>query len=224
MRIALSRLLALGIVGLSLTVSARADMVTYSFTVPETSVPFSTTQPLQLFNTNLGTLTGVTITIDTSATASIVVYNFSGASQTFTNASADIPVEGTGPAGANLTAEPTAYLASGTIGSGVGPYTYSGLTSTASSSVMVPSGSFAAYEGPGTFFADFTLAAPTGTFSGSSAPGVAFTGIAKAGGTLSVTYSYNSVPEPASMTILASGLVLGGISRFRKGRRTISAV
>src|ERR1700722_8939142 len=64
--------------------SASADSVTYSGTVTPGILGGNVTTSLNMFNNGLGTLSGVQVTLDFSATPYASILNFSGTNRTFT--------------------------------------------------------------------------------------------------------------------------------------------
>lgn len=210
--IAIAALLAAG--------SANALTISYSHNTPLSSVPFSDTFNLQLFDTTLGSLTGITIDLVSNVTGQVDIFNGTGSAQSFTNASAIAPVTVTGPAATSTTVNATATVASGTAV--VGNSSYAGLTGTQSNSVNILAANFSAYEGVGTTFGSFTTSSTGGSFSGSSVSGVYFSGSATADGTVTVTYNYMTaapVPEADTYAFMALGLgLVGMLARRRQSR------
>jgi xanthosine utilization system XapX-like protein len=199
------------LVSLAFAMPSRADSVTYySSTVADQSVPFSYTLPVQQFNPSLGTLTGVTISVDATVTADIQIINTTGADQTFTDATASIPVTVTGPAGVMA-----ATTATGTIASGIaapGMNSFPGVTGSSTGTEAVSD--FTPYVGTGTFLGTIAVTASNGTYSGSGPTGLFFGGSVLAGGKIDVTYTFIAVPEPASMSLLGIGIV--GLLAYRR--------
>lgn len=193
----------------------QANSVTYfSAVVPNHSVPFSATVSLPLFNPAMGTLTGVTLSVDATITGTLIVFNLSGSPLSFTNGFTSIPVTVTSSAGpTSVTATATATLASGTAAPGLN--TYPGLTGTITGFQPVTTG-IAPYIGVGTFNATLGSTVLNASSGGTGPPALLFGGSASAGGQADVTYTFTSsaIPEPASMSLL--GIGMAGFFAFRR--------
>jgi hypothetical protein len=193
----------------------------------------SETVSLPLFNSGLGTLTGVTVELletvqtygsvqNTALTAghtATIGHNGYGSAVeggVFANGTS-LPITST--AGAIVTAGATVVsltkntkLTPGqtiTFGSSTSPVTH---TAHSTSSVM----NVSHYVGVGsTTFLLYANATTTGGFSGGN---LSITQHTVVQGEVLITYDYNTVPEPASMAVLGTGVVALGATRHRKGR------
>lgn len=229
---AVAALLSVGAIALAATPPADAATVSFSYSFASSSAPSVTDNfGLQLFNPNLGTLTGVDITLSATITGQVSIQNFTGSAQNFTNASSSVPVTVTGPAGTIITSTASAFVASGTVAttgtaSSPGPaINFLGVPATQSSTVHVAASNLSAYVGTGTTVGTFSVLQSIGTFSGSASSfpfpnEVFFGGGATASGTVGVTYTYDvaTTPLPAGLPLFAGGLALVGLLGWRRMR------
>jgi hypothetical protein len=199
--------------------TARAG--TESFTAYTTSayanLPINEMLMLQKFDTNLGTLTGVTFTVTNNVSGYISIYNSDSASHMFTDASAATTVTATGPGSTMAVTTSSVTLASGTAVAGINNYTPATMSSTTSPTTVVPMSDWGLYSGPGNFDATFSFAASPATYGGTETNGsgdLYFGGKIQAGGSITVTYTFLAVPEPASMGLL--GIGMAGLLSFRR--------
>jgi hypothetical protein len=197
--------------GLSLLVPASKAQASYqsetfSHTTAQAGVPFSEMFTLPTFDTSLGMLVSVQITLSSSVTTDLDIY--SKGTYTFTNATGTVPIVVTGPDGSSIMTSTTATVASGNLV--YGDNLYNGITGTGSSSLTLTTG-LSSYESVGGVGATFNAAFNGATYGGTtSAPPnqVFFGGGASAGGTTTITYTYApfAVAEPASAVLVALGL------------------
>lgn len=203
--------------------AASAAFVEYNTVLPSSSTPFSTTFSVPLFNSQLGTLNGVTLSLVSNIVGRIDVFNNLGTSQGFTNAFASIPVtvRSDSPDATSVTAVAVSVLASGTASPGFPISSFPGITSTASNSVHVLPVNFASYIGTGSGTALFTASSNGGSYGGTSVPGLFFGGSAVADGAFTIRYDYDAVsavPVPAAALLFGSGLLsLGAVCRRKRG-------
>jgi uncharacterized protein (TIGR03382 family) len=213
-------LAALVSMGLAAAQGVQAQVITQTFTVPTgTVVPFNQNFTFNLFDTTLGTLDQVTLSLSTSITAEVDVFNSLATPQAYTNATASIPVTVTAPDSVTETATGIAGPVSGTANPGFNAVT--GLPANANTSQMIPMGDWGFYEGIGPQTGNLNASSTSGTYSGNANPGVFFGGSATAGATITITYLYQpagTIPEPGATTFLAAG-VLGSLGMVLRRRR-----
>jgi len=218
-RISLTLAALVGI-GLAIGQGAGAQVIVQTFTVPNgTVVPFSHNFTFNLFDSTLGTLDQVTLSLSTTITAEVDIFNSTAVNQAYTNATASIPVTLTAPDAVTETATGVAGPVSGVATPGFNSQT--GLPASANTSQNIPMADWGFYEGVGPMTGNLNAAAATGTYSGNANPGVFFGGSAVAGATITITYFYQpagSIPEPGATTFLAAG-VLGSLGMVLRRRR-----
>jgi uncharacterized membrane protein YgcG len=201
----------------SLTANGASDF--HLGTISASTLGSSVTTTLPMFNSALGTLTGVQVTLDFTVTPYAQILNFSGAPRTFTPS--DSVSHSYSPSPANIwtishgtdswtLAAPT--VTTGPIyGTGQVVPNFTSLQFVGSTSAPVDltaaSGlDLAAYIGAG------SLVFGTGGPGQSSGTGPFFSGGGGAGGganlagTASVTYEYAPVPEPGTFALMVCGL------------------
>jgi hypothetical protein len=196
---------------------ARADTIeTFTHTTTASTVPFTDSFLLPGFDTSLGTLEDITITLDADGTAEVDVINVTAIPQAFTHATATIPVSLTGPGPTTTSVTLSAGPTSGTAAPGLN--SFPGLPASATNTVDVSPADFGMYEGLG-LIVSVDVAAGTGTYGGTSNPGVFFGGSSTAGAVTTISYDYmpgstTHVPEPATVSLF--GVALLGIGRLLK--------
>ena len=209
------------VAAMALSVASRAQVIVQTFTVPQQAVSFAQNVTFNKFDTTLGVLNSITLSLSTSVTAEIDVFNFSNKAQTFTNATASVPVKITGPDGSTFTVTSVAGPISGSVTSLVGVTPYAGNTATATGNSVILPANFGQYQGFGGGNLTVNFQGQNGTYSGSAGSNVFFGGSATAGGTLTLTYNYTKIqpiPEPGAATFLAAG-VLGSVGMVIRRRR-----
>lgn len=205
------------------SMAANASFVEYSSTISPQAVPFSGGFTVQKFDTALGTLTGVTLSLTSNINAQIDIWSNLAAPATFTNASASLPitVASLAPDSTSLTATAIATVPSGSaLPSMPGGFinTYSGIVGTHTASTAVLPLNWTYYMGLGLGSVSFSASAGAGTFSGTGPSGLFYSGSGVADGLFKIRYDYNeavsAVPLPAAAWLLGSGLLaIGGSMR-----------
>jgi hypothetical protein len=200
-----------------LVAGARASVITYTHTTPSATVPFTDNFAFPQFDPTTGTLTSVSIGATVNVVAQISVFNGLATTQSFTNASAAIPVTISAPAGLVLSLTPTAGPLNSTAN--IGFNNYPGIPGTATGNTSPAN--FSPYLGTNLFGVAMSFAAGLGTYSGSGPIGLFFGGTADGGGVTTLTYTYtpNAVPEPATIGMTLAGLGFVGFGIFRRRRR-----
>ena len=214
-------LAAVGIAALGATAAAQSELETVNLPATYAMVSGTLTFDVPQFDPSLGTLNSVVVTLNHSP-AAIYPWDYSTAPQTITDASVNSPVGSLVDSSIGLTAnwsgvqspsgqsESIVYASSG-FQNGA-PQTFS-FTAPATSVTVGPSG----FVGAGDNDLTFTSSA-TATSSGSGVPSETFVGWnGMIGGDLSVDYNYtaySAVPEPATVGLLATGLL--GVLRLRR--------
>ena len=217
--------LALAAAALGATaLSAQAATETFTHDIAQTATPFTDTFTLPAFDPALGTLTGVEVSRDWSGAAGVSIYNATGVTQTFTNATASNPVSvSITLSGLTWTGTDTltAAVASGTLAPGVN--NFPGLPFTSSTlGNPIPPLSLADFEGAALTI-PFVVTGGTGSYSGTSVPGVYFGGSATVGGAVDIEYTYSkTVPEPATWAMMGLGFAGLAFAGYRTRRSAIS--
>lgn len=219
---------ATGFVGSTGISAAEAATVTqtYTFNPAPEDVPYTWDFTFNSFDESLGTLTGVSVLENLNVTAAVNVLNLSSTSQSFTNATASVPVTLTGP-DPSFTLSTTATTAGINGTANPGPYsntTFPGATGSTQASISDTN--LSDYESGTVVAQDWSAVAGYGSFSGSGPNGIVFfSGTASAGGSITLTYTYtpattSSVPEPTTIFGSIVALGLGVAARRMKARRS----
>ena len=218
----LAAIVSVGAAGLLSAGAANAAMLSYSDSIPlQNGIPtgFSFGLTLPAFDPADGTLTGVSIELDSTITPIVSVTGFAGVSPSlpfpYSNAMSTDNVELTAPtvdgdviqsaSTGSYSGTITAYYPTVDYLYGVNPATVDDNT------VSVSSANFASYELPNNPL-NFTFASDGGTYS---ATGAFVSGTENASAKATITYTYDAVPEPGSFGLLA----LGGIGLLIKRRK-----
>ena len=223
----MKRILALQLLACLAIWSADANTIT-SQTLPFAGGEgaFANVLHFTKFDTSLGTLTGVTISMTATGYGTLTVQNTSGNSVSFYNAHADVPVLVEGPDG--LTISTTLQSGNfGTPGSRVDAppnvtTSYNGSSGTLSALGSVLSGNLSLYSGLGGGLFDVTAspgdASSSGTETGGGHGYLLFGASETVSGTVKVEFTYTAVPD-GGLTAMLLGmgmLALGTVRRMVK--------
>jgi PEP-CTERM motif len=198
---------------------ASAGLITQTENYPSALASFSVPLSFTKFNTQLGTLTGVSVALSMHGTVTSQVLSTSSQSQTFTSASTTSTVSIAAPASVVISASLLTTPVAGTISANA-TMTIGTDSGTVGSSSSLGSFEFAPYEssGAGSYVIN-AVAANTNSGSTNSAR-VAIAGFSTVGGSLVITYTYlAAVPEPASLGMVVLGL--GFVAAIRRIRREL---
>ncbi len=197
---------------------ANANTITYGpLAFPGGTGPFNNALTFDKFDTALGTLTGVEISMNAAGFAQVNVYNFNSGPAGFHNANASVPVVVVGPAGVTISTTLFAGPVAGTAP--VGLSFYPGVSANYSASGNVPNANWGDYSWNGVGSGTFNLNAYV---SGGSAGGTADSGDSPlfysstetVNGTVTVEYTYTSVPDGGlTAMLLGVGMLALGYAR-----------
>jgi hypothetical protein len=210
-----TRLLLTSLVALFIARFAAAQTLSFSAffgdslnPVPVSNFPQSLTLPK--FDSNLGTLTSVTLTLESTASTVISkVINLSPTNQPYSGVFAQLNLSLTAPGSATTTVAPFAGTFSGTAAGPMFTVTTAGTASQGllSNSVSVVPADFSLYLGNGSGTYSIQVAGSVSS-AGTGAPGaVAFFGDGSTYGHVTVEYTYTAIPEPSTYALIA-GLTL----------------
>jgi len=204
----------------------QAASVTYTSSTFTGVTPYTQSLSVTKFDTSLGTLTGISITVSAQAEASIGVINTTQSDLAFTDASStsDVTVSTTvgSTASTNVSAS-TGLIAGIALANSTtnvsGPQ---GALVTSGAATIAPA-DFGNYEGVGVGTVDLQVDAGTGHYSGTGVSGLFFGGSTTVASYVTITYEYTpaaaAVPEPTSSAMFGIGIVLAvGLGWGRKRR------
>lgn len=203
---------------------SQADTITQTLNIGTNAPSFTTNLPYNLFDSNLGTLTGVTVELTTASTATVTIANLTGTPQSYTNASAVFPLTVTGPPGS--TTYVSTSISATSAGGTVAPNSSVNIpvTGTSDSGAIpipnVPSTTWPTYfeaPGGGTDTFPFVFTASAGTYSVTGGD-LLVGGSGSVGGTVTLVYTYQAtgtVPEPGTwaLVVASAGVSIAGLRR-----------
>jgi hypothetical protein len=212
-------------------IAVMADSVSYTTPIGATT---ALTPELEQFNPSLGTLTGVSVSLNVAITPIVLVINIGSSSLPFANAwtgtnPADAPTPQSGPDAPFTVADPYGNTiskdysweyGSGIANPGLNSFTDPNPISLSALVSSVPSGDFGNYIGLGQYLLSYTTTSDLTSQFSASLPLLVSSNYSLAGAA-TVTYTYspavNSAPVPLPASA-ASGLVLMGLMAIRKRR------
>lgn len=216
-----SSLLAL----LALAGALRADTISYTGSwgsnisqVPVGDLPLTETLPK--FDTALGTLSGVTLTLTAQGTTAIVqVYNIANAPRGFVNATTTVDLTLTSDTGSAVEIKPVAGPFAGLASPGFSNVGAAVLPAVSASINVAPS-AFFAYSFPGVQSFGLTLSGFATASGTATIPGtVFFGGDGSSYGTFGVTYTFVPIPESDFFGLAVAGAAM----LLALGRRRLQA-
>jgi hypothetical protein len=203
----------------------QAASVTYTSSTFTGVTPYTQNLSVTKFDTSLGTLTGISITVSSQASADIGVVNNTGTDLAFSNASASSQVTVSTTVGTATSVDVTASTAnvSGTATANTTTTVAGPLGSLVTSgAAIIAAADFGNYEGSGSGTVDLKVDAGVGNYSGSGVSGLFFGGSTTVASFVTVTYDYTpvaAVPEPTSSAMFGIGIVLAvGLGWGRRRR------
>jgi hypothetical protein len=193
------------------------------------TVPFATTVEIPRFDLSSApsgfyhVLNSVQIVLNWAITGTVSVANFDiGVAHTFNNATANIPLSLIGPDSTTVNATAIAGPTSGVAAAGLSITPFPGLTGSGSSNNTVIGAGLSAYQGFGSANLSFSVNSGSGTYGGTQTDGsgnLFFGGTSDVGGSIMVTYNYETLPVPEPGTFVLMGGALVGVGLFVRRRR-----
>jgi len=207
--------------------SATAATLTFSGSVASTLTDWAQNINITKFDSGLGTLTGIEITVTTSATTSITVENTSLSSSSG-NVRTEITLSLLDPSGFLVGSNPfidgfiPSVAATYSLNAGesvvLGPYSRnlsSGPVDYSDSDIL------SEFTGVGNIVLTGTTF--TQTLLGNSGGNTSSSQVTTANANVKVVYTYDAVPEPGTYALLGLGLGAGGVAYLRNRRSAVKA-
>ncbi len=199
--------------------SAMAATSTNSSSFTSSAAPFTKNLTLNAFDSSLGTLTAITLTLDSTSAANIRI-NDTDPSNSYVvdTATGSVQLTLNGLNGSNHSLTVSNSITSQLVHPGLN--TFTGAFNPYSESINVSSGDFSLYttSSAPTFVVSAVAGSASASGNSSTDPGFLFyNASATAAGTATVTYTYTPVPEPS--TYAGFGAALVGIAGMARSRR-----
>jgi hypothetical protein len=215
----MKRILALQLLACLAMSSADANTITEGpLSFPGGTGNFNNPLTFDKFDTSLGTLTDVTISMTAVGYGILIVNNTANSKDyNFYNGFASVPVNVVGPGGVTISTTLTATGMSGTASPGL--TSFNGVSGNYDASGHVLSADWGSYSGlgAGTFTLNALVAG--GTFGGSQTENgnsfLFFGGSEHVNGTVTVTYTYTGVPD-GGLTAMLLGMGMLGLGCVRR--------
>lgn len=222
-----------GIVLFGAADAVRADTITQIFNVPNQQASFTAPYTFNLFDTNLGTLTDISVELATTTTASLTVANLSlfGSTGplTFDNGSADVIMSVTGPPGSTLllpAVHVTSIVPTGTTLALDTIQTFPGTTVTNDTGPLsIAPALFGGFEasGGGSVTDGLNFSADAGSIFANGDPLLFYSASGEASGQLTLVYTYTApqppvaTPEPGTWALVFASASVS-VAGLRKRR------
>ncbi len=206
-------------ISLFLAGHAGADVLTFTMNYGTPMGGPDTTLSLPDFDTTLGTLNGVTLTVTSDFSLYGTIDNIAPYDTPFLSDTTIMQVFVATPDNPVIETQGVALYGSGTVYSG--PRVLFEPTKDidgVANEVVLDAGFFPDYESVGAQTFNFTVSTPPGSFVGGriSPNPLVFGGGGSSSGVVEVDYDYTAVPEPSTCVMLAGGL--GLLFAFRRRR------
>ncbi len=216
-------LIVLGLVTAATPGNLLASLTeTFTHTTSQSAVPFTDSFTLPAFDTSLGTLKSVELTLTNNSVADVRIFNFSSSTLPFSDASETVGLTISG-GGLSSTVTVKAGPFSGVATPGLN--SFSGLTNSDSKSVTITSGLAGFENPPNGVNLSFSAVSTVGNYTGTGDSNLFFSGSAVEGGVTTLVYSYDTTsaatPEPAMFGVLAAGLIGLGFSARKRLRSSV---